>query len=144
MTEIHKEELAYYPHLKRLYLSFNELEVIESNLFINNPKLELIYIGVNKIHTVYPNVFDGLTNLVSLRFQNNSCYDGLVDHNRIETVKFAQNIYKNCAPSSASGQCGSEILTIKKEVQKLVMELREWKKEILVYMQMVKESCNAD
>lgn len=143
MTEIHKEELAYYPKLKKLYLSFNELEVIESDLFINNPNLELVYLGVNKIHTVYPKVFDGLTKMTSLRFQNNTCYDGQVDHNRNEAVKFAQNIYKHCAPSTAAGQCESEIVTVKKEVQKLTSEIKEWKKEISDFIKIMQESCSS-
>ena len=97
LTEIHKEDLEQFPSLRKLYLSKNELQDIESELFVNNPDLELIFLGNNKIKSVAAEVFDGLENLQHLGFERNKCFTAAVENNRDGVLKLIQNIYQKCS-----------------------------------------------
>ena len=144
LKEIHKEDLAQFPKLIWLYLSFNDIKVIEPDLLIHNPHLKLVFIGENKIHTVAPNVFDGLTELSYLGFDRNNCHDGHVENDRQGADELIRDIYKNCAPISETGKCEAKVDKIVKEFQALTSELREWKKEMTNYCKLKKKSCDID
>ncbi|KAL7012428.1 hypothetical protein ACKWTF_014846 [Chironomus riparius] len=107
LTEIHKEDLEQFPSLRKLYLSKNEIQDIESELFVNNPELELIFLGNNKIKSVAAEVFDGLENLQHLGFERNKCFTAAVENNRDGVLKLIQNIYQKC--STAAVSTGSSI-----------------------------------
>lgn len=152
MTEIHKEELAQYPNLKELYISTNEIEVIEPDLFVNNRNLQLIFLNANKIKSVAPNVFNGLDKLTYLGFDTNVCYSGKVENDRERAKELAMNIYKNCAPSLPTN---SEFCVPKKEFQdfrlelkadigELTEQLQKWKKETEEVLKNFKDSCDSN
>lgn len=156
MTEIHKEELAQFPNMKRLYLSNNELQVIEADLFKNNKNLQLIFMDNCKIKSVASNVFDGLDSLTYLGFQNNQCYSGHVENDRGRTVELAENIYKNCGSSKTtireygSESCISkdEFFSFKTEIRKKFEEftkkLDKLTEDTFSYVKIAKESCDSD
>lgn len=102
LTQIHKEELEQFPSLRKLYLSKNELQDIESELFVNNPELELIFLGNNKIKSVAAEVFDGLEKLEHLGFERNKCFTAAVENNRDGVLKLIQNIYGKCSTAGTS------------------------------------------
>jgi len=81
LKEIHQSDLKDYPKLMNLYLYFNNLEIIEENLFEFNPNLEAISFWSNKISHVDPNVFDILTKLKSLSIGSETCIKMGVDNN---------------------------------------------------------------
>ncbi|KAL7012429.1 hypothetical protein ACKWTF_014847 [Chironomus riparius] len=152
MTEIHKEELAQYPNLQQLYLSTNEIEIIEPDLFINNRKLRLIYLNANKIRSVAPNVFDGLDKLVFLGFDANVCHSGIAENDFRRAEELAKNIYKNCAPAVPT-TCGSCVLKkefedfrleMKGDIGDLTEQLQKWRVETEHYIKIGVESCAAD
>jgi len=151
LTEIHKEELAQYPNLKRLYLSGNELQVIEPNLFKNNRKLELIFLNSNKIKSVAYNVFDGLK-LTYLGFDKNVCYSGIVENDLEGSKELAKDIYKNCSPLVPTGSesCVPNKhfedfrLELKEDIGELTDKLQKWREETMSYVKVVKESCATD
>ena len=156
MTEIHKEELAQFPNLKRLYLSNNELQVIEPDLFINNRKLQLVFLDNCKIKSVAPKVFDNLNSLTYLGFQDNPCYSGHIENNRGQTVELARNIYQNCVSSRTTiSRFGSDSCVPNKDfvdfrlemIEKfgeLTEKLEKLMDETSSFVKIAKESCDTD
>jgi len=152
MTEIHKEELAQYPNLKELYMSNNEIESIESNLFTNNRNLALIFLNDNKIKSVARNVFDGLDKLTYLGFDSNLCYSGKVENNIEGSKELAKNIYNSCAHlvTTGSESCVPNKhfedfrLELKGDIGELTERLEKWREETMSYVKVVKESCGTD
>ncbi|KAL7012430.1 hypothetical protein ACKWTF_014848 [Chironomus riparius] len=156
MTEIHKEELAQFPSLKRLYLSNNELQVIEPDLFKFNQKLELIFFDNCKIKSVARNVFDKLDSLTYLGFNNNPCYSGHVENNRGQALDLAAKIYENCGSSMAtfsgygSESCvakndfGDFRVEVRRKFEELSKKLEQLMDETSRYVKIAKESCDTD
>lgn len=62
--------------LKFLWLSTNEIEIIEQNLFENTKNLEWVDFSYNKINHVDARSFESLTQLKSLAFDTNLCHSG--------------------------------------------------------------------
>ena len=152
MTEIHKEELAQYPNLKELYISTNEIKVIEPDLFIKNRHLQLIFLNANKIKSVAPNVFDGLYNLKYLGFDTNVCYSGKVENDHERSKELIKNIYKNCAPAVPTNMdsCVPKKefedfrLELKSDIGELTEQLQKWREETQHYVKIGIESCDTD
>ncbi|KAG5670181.1 hypothetical protein PVAND_000461 [Polypedilum vanderplanki] len=83
LREIHKEDLQQFgSKLKRVYMSYNSIEMLEKNLFVYNPNIEYIYLDDNNIKYVDPDVLDSLNRLTNLGFSINYCYSGKVEYNR--------------------------------------------------------------
>lgn len=97
LQDITKEDLRQYPKLLEIYLSDNEIEWIEKDLFIYNPQLQLVFFDRCKIKYVDPNVFDHLNMLVFLGFDNNICDSGHQENNRNGVLNLIQSIKRNCS-----------------------------------------------
>lgn len=136
LREIHKEDLQPYPKLIKLYLSYNELEVLEENLFQYNLELKLVFLDGNRIRYVHPNIFDHLSNLNYLGFHDNDCYSGHVEDSSTEALTLAREIKSSCSIKSAqtltydellqeNAQLIREKLELLKEYQDLLKKLRK-------------------
>jgi hypothetical protein len=66
LREITKDDLKPFPQLKYLNIDNNNIKVIESQLFMHNPRLEVIWIRPNPIEHIDPHVFSGLNKLKDL------------------------------------------------------------------------------
>ncbi|KAG5670182.1 hypothetical protein PVAND_000462 [Polypedilum vanderplanki] len=98
LREIHKEDLQQFgSKLKRVYMSYNNIEILEKNLFVYNPNIEYIYLDDNNIKYVDPDVFNVLTKLTNLGFLYNNCYSGKVEYNRNGVLSFIDEIKENCS-----------------------------------------------
>lgn len=97
LSEIHKEDIGQFPQLEWLYMSYNEIEVLEKNLFIYNPKLRLIFFDNNRIKFIDSQVFDNLINLEHLSLRDNICNQEHIEGNRTTVVNFIQNIKRSCS-----------------------------------------------
>lgn len=90
IKEVHQSDLKPFPNLIHLGLHVNEIEVIEEDLFKNNPKLKMISLRHNKIKQIYSKVFDNLVFLEKLRLLGNQCIDKdsqLSSSSVIDTIK---------------------------------------------------------
>ena len=58
LKEIHQEDLKSYPDLNNLYLSGNDIEIIEDGLFDYNPDIEVIIFEKTKLFHISPTAFD--------------------------------------------------------------------------------------
>lgn len=96
LKEIHANDLAPYINVKFISFSDNELEVIEHDLFKNNPQLEIIGFPRNKIKTVDTTVFNALPNLTSLYMNSNECIDKGVTRNRNKVLALIEEMKEKC------------------------------------------------
>lgn len=84
LQEINQTDLLQFEQLIVLNLTDNNLEIIEENLFKNNPKLQLIDLSKNPLKTVASNAFfNFLTMLKAVNFTSCSCVNGKAS-NQIE------------------------------------------------------------
>lgn len=75
LQEVHQKDLAQLPKLKQLYLNYNELSSLPSDLFEQN--LELLYIDFdgNRLKHIGKNLITHLNKLNEAWFSNNICID---------------------------------------------------------------------
>jgi len=120
--EIHKSDLKEFPKLMNFHMPYNNLEILEENLFEFNPKLEAIDLDYNKISHINPNVFDKLTNLRNFHLESNTCINMGASNNPTAV----QNVIK-----AAKTQCmNSEYSDLTQKIQSLQNESKNLNLEI--------------
>ncbi|KAG5680958.1 hypothetical protein PVAND_010433 [Polypedilum vanderplanki] len=86
LNQTTKRDLKDYKELKSLYLDKNQIQVIEPELFIFNPKLENLSLMDNKITYIDPFVFKNLKSLKILRLAGKKCVSNLTSETEISEV----------------------------------------------------------
>lgn len=88
LKSITKEDLKPFRYLRGLYLDKNELEVLEEDLFENNPKIQEVNFSENFIKHIAFNILEPLKNLKRADFFKNPCIDiGASDCEQVEILK---------------------------------------------------------
>lgn len=103
LKEITKENLKEFgDKLKKLeIIAGNQVEVIESDLFIYNKNVELVKIQNNKIKHIANGAFDHLEKLKELHLSGNSCTSSSDDaSDRTKIAAVVTNVEKNCKDQS--------------------------------------------
>ncbi|XP_037029924.1 leucine-rich repeat-containing G-protein coupled receptor 5-like [Bradysia coprophila] len=97
--ELTRESLKGLQSLRYFSFSRNQLQIIEPNLFIENPRIEWIYFDGNPIRHVAFNVFDHLEELRVLYMIETTCINegANTDKNAVDLLKF--RILVNCPPT---------------------------------------------
>jgi len=67
------EDMMEYPNLRYLSFASNDIEVLPSNLFKHNPRLERAYFSENPIKVIGIGVFDNLKSLTDIYFTATAC-----------------------------------------------------------------------
>lgn len=122
LKTVSSEDLKQFPHLKEIWLYVNQLEYLEPNLFKYNPKLENINLNNNKINYIGSNYFNDLARLSSMNFHSNNCINQVVK-NAAELEEVRKEIKTKC-PSK-------EEATEKKATEEL-LELTDFSDVVLV------------
>lgn len=139
LKEISKYDLKQFgANLKRLWLAYNELEVIESDLFEFNKNLEKISLSSNKILHVGTGAFDSLENLEELGFRDNICYNFHASI-RYEIYDLKQQLERRCKnlkyltsvrPSTTTTEMPQESSDLEEENRKLKGKVSEYEAEV--------------
>ncbi|CAG9810076.1 unnamed protein product [Chironomus riparius] len=119
IQEIHQSDLK--PFQKLVYCGFkdNEIQTLETGLFDYNLELELISFWNNRITQVGPNVFDHLTKLTWLYFDENPCLNMRVEDNRQGVLSMVEKVTQNCKTSNSDA--------LKKEIEELKAQFKDLK-----------------
>lgn len=102
LKEISSDDLKQFSgNLRHLWLFYNDIEVIEENLFMHNPNLWFIELASNKIAHVDAKVFDNLRNLNTLRLHENPCTKSIFSEsqawdNRSAVLSIIPKIVSRC------------------------------------------------
>lgn len=85
---VSSNDLQQFSNLREIWLLGNDLEYLESNLFVYNPRVEIVVVRSNKIKYVGAKCFDFLQNLRKVDFSDNECLDEIsTDAVQISDIK---------------------------------------------------------
>lgn len=88
LKSVTKEDLQPFKHLRGLYLDNNQLEFLEEDLFMFNPRLQEINFSKNKLKYIAYNVLDSLAFLKKADFlKNRGINIGATGLEQIEILK---------------------------------------------------------
>lgn len=100
IKQISQGDLEPFRKLKNLDLHYNDIEVLETDLFKSNKELIAIFIDHNRITVVQPEVFENLVNLNYLALQGNVCIDeGESEGDRTAVLEIIKKVSQQCHPS---------------------------------------------
>lgn len=109
LKEIKSCHLKSYVNLREFHIENCAIEVIESDLFIHNPKLEYVSLHSNKIKYVENNVIQPLSKSIHIDFNKNLCVD-LKSNNDAQFRQLEHILEANCKPTHSfvpKGACFS-------------------------------------
>lgn len=96
LKEVTKDDLKQFGEkLKNLWIDLNEIEKLDADLFVNNPKLISLVVKDNLISIVEDETFKNLPDLAYIDFINNPCYSSLV-YGQSNALKAGKVIEKRC------------------------------------------------
>jgi Leucine-rich repeat (LRR) protein len=75
LKTISADDLKQFPKLEILFLNMNKLVSLDGNLFQHTRKLQSVDFYANELEHVGENLLTGLENLKYASFQNNPCID---------------------------------------------------------------------
>jgi Leucine rich repeat len=107
ISRILRRDLEPFQSLRLLILFNNGLRILDGDVFVNSSSIEYINLNSNNLRHLGPNLFRPLTNLRTLRLQNNLCIDQYVDNNTTQIVSLLVE---------ASFRCPSTIEQIEQEI----------------------------
>lgn len=96
LKEITSEDLKPFKKLKNLWIPGNEVEILEGDLFVNNPLLEFIAIQENHIMHIDQSTFAVLKKLKHLMFFEIYCLSG-VSYDYLNLEEALKDILSNCS-----------------------------------------------
>ncbi|CAG9811187.1 unnamed protein product [Chironomus riparius] len=124
LKEIHQSDVMVFPKLVAIGLRYNDIEVVEQNLFQYNRLLKLVLFHDNKVFHIDPAVFDHLTSLSYLGFSRNKCMSMYIDSGTaVQVQKVITEIKSKCT--------NAEYKSIDGKFKELEMELYQNKVKIL-------------
>jgi hypothetical protein len=88
LKEIHQSDLEPFPNLVEFYSNFNDIEILEEELFKFNPSLQAISFYHNKIFHIDSKAFNSLNSLKYLWLDDNNC----IDKNAKDDLNSVKNI----------------------------------------------------
>lgn len=115
LKEITKFDLAPFPDLVRFMSVHNQLEFVESDLFMYNSKIKSVSLVDNKLFIIGHDVFLPTNQLIELQFEvaclNRKCENG---GRCLENLK--SDLKKNCPSDTAVGDFRREIQRLENEL----------------------------
>jgi len=99
IKEIGQSDLQPFTKLEYLELGDNDIEILEDDLFIYNPKLWYIRFSGNKIFYIGLKVFDNLPNLSYLRLYSSKCINTWIDNDKAGVQSIIQQLKVACKDS---------------------------------------------
>lgn len=99
-----------YPDLRAVWLGYNKLQILDGNLLMHTPKLQIATFNYNKITNIGSKLLDNVPNLSWTNFRNTDCtkgisvsqlvYDDLKDGNRKPAIDSLKKILADkCKPT---------------------------------------------
>lgn len=100
LKQIKQSDLEPFKNLKNLDLHYNDIEVLEKDLFKFNKELKAIFITHNRIRLVLPQDFENLQNLNYFVLHGNDCVDeGEIEGGRTAVVEIIKKVGEKCHPN---------------------------------------------
>lgn len=128
MITVSKADLKQFPKLRELWIYFNLLEFLPSDLFEFNPHIEYIHFNNNKIKFIGPEIFSNVPKLYSLKLSSNNCIQRSVDDVKMLQL-LKREIKKKCSSETGPSEISHEITSLQTDY--LYLKIAKLEKEIL-------------
>ena len=121
LKDVRQHDLKQFNQLQYLSLEYNDIEILEANLFKYNPELQLIRFHDNKLVHIDANVFNNLWKLVHLELRSNPCISLDANNDRSAMQNIAEQLESKCKSAEFTtledkfGKLEEEIFTTKSE-----------------------------
>lgn len=119
LTRIIQADLKGFKELRELLVPLNEIESLDSDLFLQNKKIARIDFSRNKLKNVGLAFFTSLKGLTYANFINNNCID---ESFKGDKAAFIDNIREKCPPTLNQLKNDVVILAQENEALKAVIE----------------------
>lgn len=96
---VSKIDFAGLANLKQLHFNDNKIKLLENDLFIGNPKMKWISFINNPVTNVGHNVFENLSELISLRFEGVTCHNAPASNDPVVAKALIHKLYASCPPT---------------------------------------------
>lgn len=105
LRELKKEDLRQFgDKLRVIIIVYNDIEVIEGDLFDYNRNLKHFYLPDNKLTSVDSRAFSGLDKLISFDIRGNPCWQDNrkgAEWNRREALEYISEVDEECPTPAA-------------------------------------------
>lgn len=132
MKEIHQADLKPFDKLKVLYLSENDIEILEDGLFDYNQELVKVNLNRNRIKIIEFDVFSYMRKLTFILVLYNPCFkpeDQKNDYELINANKMIQLLNWRCKKP--------EYLSVKFEMKEISENVMRTHKDLAVLLQLI-------
>lgn len=162
LKELSKHDLKQFGrYLKYLWLPYNSIKVIESDLFEYNPELRNLELRNNKIRHIESGAFDNLSKYLKLEFLDNPCSNKFDTKEKIEQNCKDSNYFKEISTfefddedltqnltstlkALESQQISNEKLTLEKtQLEAKVLELTEENEKLKMKVGNESQACES-
>lgn len=135
LLTVTSDDMKQFPKLRELWIYFNLLQFLPSNLFEHNPNIENIYFHNNKIKFFGADFFTHIPKLAITNFVNNECISRDAKNEKLFLLK--REIKKKCSSETGPTEISHDIKSLqldylylkKVSLQKKVLKLKESNKK---------------
>lgn len=104
LKSISASDLQPFPDLIYVHLDYNNLTAIDGNLFLFNPRLQVVYMGHNQLEYIGSDLVNHLNDLRLLDLRNNTCISKYAE-TRDRVMLLALELKNVCPKVDKSDQC---------------------------------------
>ena len=140
MLTVSSADLKQFPKLREIWVYYNLLEYLPSNLFEYNPNIEFIHFQQNKIKYIDPEFFTKIPKLIGAKFGGNECIDRNVSEVEY-LILLKREIKKKCSSKAGPNEISQETASL--QIDFLYLEIVKLEKEITMLKEVNKNICLA-
>jgi len=96
LRKIQNSDLKVFPYLFELSVGFNQIDVLEDDVFSSNPNLQNIVLSGNTIYHIGLKVFDNLNKLSYLQFAECDCINAVAIDSASQVKKLIKKLKLEC------------------------------------------------
>lgn len=100
LTNISRSDIENFPRLKELDLTYNDIEVISSDLFRGNLQVQALAMSLNPLRHVAHHVFDNLHELSTIDVRNTRCVNATTIDSPSTITDVVFEIFRQCPPTT--------------------------------------------
>jgi len=128
--EISQLDLKPFPNLLYLQLDSNYIEILEDNLFVNHPNMQVVWFQSNKMLHIGKNVFNKMNKITWLGFGSNPCIDTYANDDSSKAIAIIESLKTKCFDSNFAN-FSQNLAKLENESKTLTFEIFEiWSEKL--------------
>lgn len=123
LKKIERSDLKAFWNLKQLTLFDNDLETLDSDLFVNNTNLRYVNFGLNKLRVVGENIFKPTAKIEQAYFHRNTCIDREASYKEL-MIRLVIDLKEQCSIKNIPRDYQAEAKKLRMENSDLKSQLK--------------------